>query len=116
MNPIRHLREELDRLEDALQRAGAALIEVEESNAKELKELLIAYEIRGNRSCNRERWLRQQQGQRLRWLRGWLLVPACRMNWWRMVWRMSHFLLISKPRCHNGLRLIDPLQLPQGVN
>jgi hypothetical protein len=71
MNPIRHLREELDRLEDALQRAGAALIAAEESNAdpKELKELLIAYEIKANRPVNRERWLREH-GQRLRWHQG----------------------------------------------
>lgn len=72
MNPIRHLREELDHLEDALQRAGAALIVAEEANAdpKELKEILIAYEIKANRPVNRERWLREH-GQRLRWHRGW---------------------------------------------
>jgi hypothetical protein len=71
MNPIRHLREELDHLEDALQRAGAALIVAEEANADpaQVKELLIAYEIKANRQVNRERWLRQQ-GQRLRWHQG----------------------------------------------
>ncbi len=71
MNPVRHLRQELDRLEDALQRAGAALIAAEEANADpvELRVTLIAYEIRGNRPCNRERWLRQH-GQRLRWHQG----------------------------------------------
>lgn len=71
MNPIRHLREELNRLEDALQRAGAALLGAEEANAdpKELKELLIAYDIKANHPANRVRWLREQ-GQRLRWHQG----------------------------------------------
>lgn len=68
---LKALRQELDHLETALQRAGFALLAAEEANAdpKELKELLVAYGIKANHPANRVKWLREH-GQLLRWHQG----------------------------------------------
>ena len=70
MNPIRQLRQQLDRLEDALQTAGLALLQAEETaNEEELRELLLAYGIDNSRNRKRLEWLKAQ-GAMLRWHEG----------------------------------------------